>query len=244
MPQLTAAVDHVAIAVPDLDAAQARWRDELGGRPPAGVPRRGPFRSLRLRYRNDATLELIAPGGPGDHGEGAPDLVGRFLDEHGSDLHHLTLVVPDLAEAASLLRDVGLDVIDHVHLDEAWHGLFLRPSQIGGILVQLIDIELARPPTAGDDEDAPAPKPPLDGAHLQGPLLRHPYVEQITELWRLLGAAVTPDAGGVTCRWGQGTMTVRVVPGSNPGRMGLRFSGAPPLPPDEQLGPAVIPAEE
>lgn len=238
MPQLTAAVDHVAIAVPDPDVAQGRWRDELGGRSPAGVPRGGPFRSLRLRYRNDATLELIAPEGPG---EAAQDLVGRFLDEHGSDLHHLTLVVPDLAEAASLLRETGLDVIDHAHLDEAWHGVFLRPSQIGGILVQLVDPGLARPLTAPDDD---SPRPPLDGAQLQGPLLRHPYVEQIAELWRLLGAVVTPDAGGVTCRWGQGALTVRVVPGSNPGRMGLRFSGAPPLPADEELGPAVIPAEE
>lgn len=246
MPQLEAGVDHVAVAVPDLDVAHRRWGDELGGRPPPGEHHHGRFRARRLRYRNDAVLEILSPR---DDGPGA-DPIRRFLDDEGSAVHHLTLTVPDLPEAVALLRGTGLDVVDHADLDETWHGVFLRPSQMGGILVQITRPELVTTPAGGgeagepgDDRDEP-PLPPSDGATLQGPLLRHPDLDHTRRLWRLLGARITPDAGGLVCRWSRSPLTVRVVPGSTAATMGLRFSGARPLPPDDSLGPAVIPTVE
>lgn len=238
MQQLTAEVDHVAVAVPDLDIADKRWRDELGGRWIAWHHREGQFRSRQLRYRNLAKIELLMPDG-----EDGGNVVRRFLEEHGSLVHHVTLTVPDLDEATALLTGAGLDVVDRAEFGEAWQEAFLRPSQIGGIVVQVAhsersDEEWAR--QVGHDPQTPPP----DGAQLRGPLLRHPDLDRARRIWTLLGAQVTHDAGGLTCRWSRSPLTVRVVPGSTAGTMGLRFSDAPPLPPDPDLGAAVIPAEE
>lgn len=230
--------DHVAVAVPDLDAATPRWRDELGGSLTSWSHRHGRFRGRQYRYRNEARVELLAPD---EHANPETNFVRRFLDSHGSAVHHFTLKVPDVASAAEQLDAAGLDVVDLDTSDEHWHEAFLRPSQVGGIVVQIAWTPWSQAEFAAylDHEIEP---PPRDGAELQGPLLRHPDLEVAARLWRLLGAEVGRDAGGLMCTWLGEPLTVRVVPASPAGPLGLRFAGASALPPDDKLGTAVIPA--
>ncbi len=240
MEQIDAEVDHVAVAVPDFDVADRRWRDRLGGRWVSWHHRDGQFRSRQLRFRNGAKLELLTPT------EEAPEpdnFVRAFLAKHGSRIHHLTLKVPELDPALDAIEAAGLDVVNVGRFGDIWHEAFLRPSQVGGLVVQVAwsgqtDEEWAR------DHDHELRRPPPDGATLEGPLLRHPELDDAARVWRLLGAEVTHDAGGLTCRWPRSAMTVRVVPGSTAEPLGLRFADAPALPGDEDLGAAVVAADD
>ncbi len=172
--RLDATPDHVAVAVPDFDVAHRRWNDELGGRTCSWFHAKGYFRSRQYRFSGGAKLELIQPS------ETAPDpdanFVRRFLGKHGSRVHHLTLKVADVREAASIVEAQGFDVIDIDTSNDYWHEGFLRPSQVGGLIVQ---IAWAR---HSDEEwaarhDVDIEPPPADGARLLGPLLRHPDLD-------------------------------------------------------------------
>ena len=97
--------DHVSIAVPDLDAAVALYRDRLGMReihretlPGDGVE------AVRLQA-GDCVIELIRPlddTGP----------VARFLEKRGAGLHHVCLQVADLRATIAELKQTGVELID------------------------------------------------------------------------------------------------------------------------------------
>ena len=130
---LDAVPDHVAIAVPDWDLAASRWADELGGRV-VSWSINPLFRSRQYRFVNGAKLELLTL--PEDEA-GGDHFVRRFLDRFGSQVHHLTLKVADIHDAIASVRAAGFDVIDVRTDGELWREGFLRPSQVGGLVVQL-----------------------------------------------------------------------------------------------------------
>lgn len=238
MPETVDAVlDHVAVAVPDLEPAQRRWSDELGGRS-VGWSDTGVFHNRQLRYRGGGKLELITPS-PGD--PSPENFLRRYLGRFGSAVHHVTLKVADLALAIAIVRAQGLDVVD-VQMDSAhWQEGFLRPSQVGGLVIQLAwssysDEEWAVHTMGGPPED-----PPADGAILLGPLLRHPDLGAAARLWTLLGADVAEGDGSLACAWTGSPLTVVVERGEMPGPVGLRMDGATALPDQDGVGPAVLP---
>lgn len=227
---------HVAAAVPSLDTAHARWRDRLGAGDLAGD---GPFlgfRNHQYRFGNGAVLELLEPNASG----GA--FVGRFIERFGATVHHVTLKVPDLPEALGVLADAALPVVDVSLDDPRWQESFVRPSAVGGMIVQVAATTL--------DDDGWAeltgfrvtdPRP--DAAALLGPLLQHPDLERARHVWTSLGADVAEvDDGVLEAAWGAAPLTVRVRRGGVAGPVGLRFAGTPPLPADPELGPAVLAA--
>lgn len=227
--------DHVAAAVPSIDAAARRWRDELGGGwvgPRFPVDRAG-FATRQLRYRGGAKLEMLEPT--------APDgFVTRFLERFGARIHHVTLKVPALLPAVEMLRDDGFDVVDVFAEGDVWHEGFLRPSQIGGLIVQIAWSGRS------DDEWAAlagiAPETPLaDGPRLLGPTLSHPEPATAADVWRRLGAAVEGDDAGLRVAWPDAPLDIEVVPGPEAGPVGLRFVGAEPHPGDGRVGPATLP---
>lgn len=230
--RLSAQLDHVAVAVADWEIAQRRWRDQLGGGIVAWGDS-GVFASRQLRFANGTKLELLRPASndPGN-------FVRRFLARFGSVVHHVTFKVADLGAALDVVRAGGLDVVDVDTSGSVWHEGFLRPSQVGGLVVQVAWSG------ATDQEWAAsighAPEPPASGAaELLGPTLRHPDLERARAVWTLLGAMITEEDGALRCRWPDSALDVVIEPGEPAGPVALRMRGTPSLPAVDGTGPAV-----
>lgn len=234
---ITCVPDHVAAAVPSIADAQPRWRDRLGGGDHGGADGTGAFRFHQHRFRGGGVLELIE-----DASEDHPGFVRHFLDRFGTRVHHVTLKVPDLGAALGTVEAAGLGVVDVDLSDERWQEAFVRPSQVGGLIVQLAATTMSNDDWAeatGFERTDPAP----DGARLLGPLLAHPDLGRARHVWTTLGGIVeAADDDLLEVTWPDAPLTVRVRRGEVAGPVGLRFADAPPLPADPTLGPAVLPA--
>ncbi|MGH9394307.1 MAG: methylmalonyl-CoA epimerase [Terriglobales bacterium] len=135
------ALDHLGIAVRDLDAAcraYALLGLEAEGR--EVVPQEQ-VRVAMLPLQS-GRLELIEPTAP-------DSAVGRFLERRGEGLHHLALRVPDLDAAVARLKAAGRRVVhEQPQLGAGGHRyVFLHPSSTGGVLIELIE-SAAEAPTS------------------------------------------------------------------------------------------------
>jgi methylmalonyl-CoA/ethylmalonyl-CoA epimerase len=127
-------LNHVAIAVPDLAAAAAKYRDVLGAEvgPPQEVPEHGVI--VVFVDLENTKIELMAP-----QGDSSP--IAKFLSEHpAGGVHHLCFEVPDLAQAARRLVEGGARIIGDGRPSIGAHGLpvlFLHPKSFDGTLIEL-----------------------------------------------------------------------------------------------------------
>lgn len=225
--------DHVAVAVHDIDAAGARWVDEIRGVWLAPRWNGGGFATQQLRYGNLAKLELLHPQAPDGFAAG-------FLRRFGPRIHHVTLKVPDLLEAVAIVEAAGLDTVDVSTEHEVWHEAFLRPTQVGGLIVQIAH-------SPHDDEGwaqlagVSLPEPDPAAPALLGPTLTHPDLDAATHLWSTLGAEIVRlDDDALEARWQDSPLTVRIERGETAGPLGLRFSPDPELPSDDVAGPMTL----
>jgi methylmalonyl-CoA/ethylmalonyl-CoA epimerase len=129
---MKATLDHIGIAVRDLSAALAFYRDALG----LEILGAEEVPSQRVRAQfvdvGEARLELLeatAPDSP----------IARFLDTRGPGLHHITLRVDDIHAALAQLRAKGVKLVDEQPRAGAEHSLiaFVHPSSTGGVLIEL-----------------------------------------------------------------------------------------------------------
>lgn len=126
------AIDHVGIAVHDLDEGVAPW--SLLGLPVVDdevVPEQGV--RVRLLRAGDAAVELLAP-------LDATSPIARFLERRGPGMHHVALRVDDVdAELARLLR-AGARAVDLAPRPgrAGSRVAFLHPAWAGGVLVELV----------------------------------------------------------------------------------------------------------
>jgi methylmalonyl-CoA/ethylmalonyl-CoA epimerase len=122
----------VGIAVPDLDAALAFYRDVLGLTPhPAEQADGAAIVSLPF---GESEIELLAPltaDGP----------IAKFLDRRGPGIHHLCYRVPDLDAALAACRAAGYRLIDEVPRAGAGGRriAFVHPKATAGILLELTE---------------------------------------------------------------------------------------------------------
>jgi methylmalonyl-CoA/ethylmalonyl-CoA epimerase len=127
------AIDHVGIAVDDLDAAVERYRAQFGVRP-----------THRERVVDQGVEEvLIEVGGSYIQLLGAlgPDTpVGRYLQRHGPGLHHVAYRVEDLEGALAELGAQGARLIDEQGRPGSRGTLiaFVHPATTGGVLTELV----------------------------------------------------------------------------------------------------------
>jgi methylmalonyl-CoA/ethylmalonyl-CoA epimerase len=139
--ELFLAIDHVGIAVPDLDAAITFYRDTFGmevthqeTNAEQGV------REAMLRA-GDGSVQLLAP-----LDDSSP--IARFLARSGPGLQQVAYRVRDVEAASATLRQRGL----HTLYDAPRRGTagsrinFLHPRDTGGVLVELV-----QPAEAADD---------------------------------------------------------------------------------------------
>lgn len=127
-------LNHVAIVVPDLDAAAAKYRDLLGAAvgPPQPLPEHG-VTVVFVELAN-TKIELMTP-----LGEASP--IAKFLADHpGGGMHHVCFEVPDLADAAERLTGGGARILGDGAPRRGAHGLpvlFAHPGDFNGTLIEL-----------------------------------------------------------------------------------------------------------
>ncbi len=136
---LLSRIDHVGIAVPDLEEAVERYRAAFGldvvvleSNPAQGV------REAMLRLGDsDSYVQLLEPLGPDTP-------VGKFLARRGEGLHHIGYAVDDVRLAMETLAAQGVRVLD----EQPRHGslgasiAFVHPKDLSGVLTELVQAAL------------------------------------------------------------------------------------------------------
>ena len=133
-------IDHIGVAVDDLDGAIALYGQRLG---------------MELQHREtveeqgveavllgvgESHIELLRPLGP-------DTAVARFLDRNGPGLHHVAYATDDIEQALESVRSAGLELID----EQPRKGIrnsrvaFLHPKSTGGVLTELVEATEAHP---------------------------------------------------------------------------------------------------
>ena len=127
-------LNHVAIAVPDLAAATATYRETLGAR--VSAPQRLPEHGVTVVFVDlgNTKIELLEP-----LGENSP--IASFLEKNPSGgMHHLCYEVDDIIAARDRLKAAGARVLGDGNPKAGAHGkpvLFLHPKDFSGTLVEL-----------------------------------------------------------------------------------------------------------
>ena len=127
-------LNHIAIAVPDLDAAAAVYRDSLGAMvsAPMPLPDHG-VTSVFVELPN-TKIELLSP-----LGEGSP--IAPFLERNPSGgMHHVCYEVSDIHAARDRLTADGARILGDGEPKPGAHGkpvLFLHPKDFCGTLIEL-----------------------------------------------------------------------------------------------------------
>ncbi|MEP0963559.1 MAG: methylmalonyl-CoA epimerase [Roseobacter sp.] len=130
-------LNHVAIAVPDLDAAAEQYRTALGAN--VGEPQDEPEHGVTVIFIDlpNTKIELLYPLGIGSPIQG-------FLDKNpAGGMHHICYEVEDILSARDHLVDTGARVLGNGEPKIGAHGkpvLFLHPKDFNGCLIELEQI--------------------------------------------------------------------------------------------------------
>jgi methylmalonyl-CoA/ethylmalonyl-CoA epimerase len=127
-------IDHIGVAVSDLDAAAELYRQsfDMAEQHRETVEEQGV--EAILFEVGEGHVELIAPLGP-DTG------VGKFIAKNGPGLHHVAYACDDIDSALAAVRESGLRLID----EQPRRGIrdsrvaFLHPKSTGGVLTELVE---------------------------------------------------------------------------------------------------------
>lgn len=127
-------LNHVAIAVPDLDAASEQYRHALGAK--VGEPKDEPDHGVTVVFIElpNTKIELLYP-----LGENSP--INGFLEKNpAGGMHHICYEVDDILAARDHLIETGARVLGSGDPKIGAHGkpvLFLHPKDFNGCLIEL-----------------------------------------------------------------------------------------------------------
>ncbi|WP_347268630.1 methylmalonyl-CoA epimerase [Paracoccus sp. (in: a-proteobacteria)] len=127
-------LNHVAIAVPDLQAAAGQYRNTLGAS--VGAPQDEPDHGVTVVFIElpNTKIELLYP-----LGENSP--IRGFLDKNpAGGIHHMCFEVEDILAARDRLLAEGARVLGSGEPKTGAHGkpvLFLHPKDFNGCLIEL-----------------------------------------------------------------------------------------------------------
>lgn len=130
-------LNHVAIAVPDLEAASAQYRTALGAK--VGAPQDEPDHGVTVVFIElpNTKIELLYP-----LGENSP--IAGFLEKNpAGGIHHICYEVEDIRAARDQLQATGARVLGTGEPKIGAHGkpvLFLHPKDFNGCLVELEEV--------------------------------------------------------------------------------------------------------
>jgi methylmalonyl-CoA/ethylmalonyl-CoA epimerase len=127
-------IDHIGVAVEDLDGAVALYRDRPGMREQHRETVEEQGVDAVLLEIGEGHVELLAPLGP-------ETAVGRFLERSGPGLHHVAYQTDDIDSALDSVREAGMRLID----EQPRAGIrgsrvaFVHPKSTGGVLTELVE---------------------------------------------------------------------------------------------------------
>ena len=130
-------INHVAIAVRDVEAAAARWRDGLGAT--CSSPKDLPDHGVRIVFvsQPNGKVELMEP-------LGAESPIAGFLERNpDGGMHHICYEVADIVAARDHLLADGARVLGDGTPRIGAHGnpvLFLHPKDFCGTLIELEEV--------------------------------------------------------------------------------------------------------
>jgi methylmalonyl-CoA/ethylmalonyl-CoA epimerase len=130
---MLSAIDHVGVAVEDIDAALALYRDALGMALVHRETVADQGVEAALLDVGESHIELLQPLGP-------DTAVGKFLARRGPGLHHVAYRVADVEQTLAALAQAGMRLID----ERARTGIrgsrvaFVHPASTGGVLTEIV----------------------------------------------------------------------------------------------------------
>ena len=125
-------VDHIGIAVPDLDEALKFYSDLLGLKAEGTEVVEAQKVKVAFLPTGDSEIELLESTDP----EGP---IAKFIEKKGAGIQHIALRVDDIEAALAELKEAGVKLIDQ----EPRYGAggakiaFLHPKATGGVLLEL-----------------------------------------------------------------------------------------------------------
>jgi methylmalonyl-CoA/ethylmalonyl-CoA epimerase len=127
-------IDHIGVAVADLDEAVSLYSERLG---------------MPVQHREtveEQGVEAVLLGVGQSHVEllrplGAETAVGRFLERNGPGLHHVAYGTEDIDAALDAVREAGLRLIDERPRTGIRNSrvAFVHPRSTGGVLTELVE---------------------------------------------------------------------------------------------------------
>lgn len=127
-------IDHIGVAVEDLDESIALYRDRLGMREQHRETVEEFGVEAALLEIGDAHVELLTP----IHSDSA---VARFLEKNGPGMHHVAYRTADIDAALERMSRAGVRMID----EQARTGIresrvaFVHPKSTGGVLTEIVE---------------------------------------------------------------------------------------------------------
>ncbi len=127
-------VNHVAIAVSDIEGALRFWRDGLGLKVDHVEDVPSQKATVAFIPVGESEVELVRPTAE-DTG------VAKFLAERGGGMHHLCLEVDDIAATLADLKAKGVRLINDTPLELPGRKMaFVHPKSTGGVLLELYEL--------------------------------------------------------------------------------------------------------
>lgn len=127
-------IDHIGVAVEDIDAAIELYRDGFGMELAHRETVESQGVEAVLLDVGDGHVELLAPLGPDTP-------VGKYMAKNGAGLHHVAYAVDDIDAALEKIAAAGIQLID----SEPRTGIrdsrvaFLHPRSTGGVLAEIVE---------------------------------------------------------------------------------------------------------
>lgn len=125
-------IDHIGIAVEEINGALAFFRDALGMKFDHVESAEGGRTDIAFLPVGTSDIELVKPN-DADSG------LAKFLAKRGEGIHHICLEVDDIASALERLKEHGVQLIDEQPRENArgQKYAFVHPKSAHGVLVEL-----------------------------------------------------------------------------------------------------------
>jgi methylmalonyl-CoA/ethylmalonyl-CoA epimerase len=126
-------IDHVAVAVRDIDETLAKYKQLLGLDPAARETVASQKTEAVILPIGETSIELISPRGN--------DGLEKFLEKRGPGLHHIAIEIEGIESALAFLKTLGIPLIDESpRIGARGHKVaFVHPKATGGVLIELVE---------------------------------------------------------------------------------------------------------
>lgn len=129
-------LDHVAVAVENLDATLAELHKLFGLEPLSREVVEGQGVEEAMVPIGGSYLQILQP-------TSSDTPVGRFIERHGEGLHHIAIAVASIDDALSHLKEEGARLVDsEARVGGGGHRIaFVHPSTVASTLIELVELD-------------------------------------------------------------------------------------------------------